>query len=175
MHLDRIRTIADRIAGELSPFCDRIAVAGSIRRQRPVCNDIDLVALVRDGQAAAFRYRVLQNTQAIREGDDVMSVRLKTGLQVDIFFARHEVPDLLSKRQCTWGTTLLCRTGSKEHNVYLAQVAKRKGWHWNPTFGIFGRHPRTGLDACCLAAATEEEIFEVLGLAFVPPEARERA
>ena len=166
--------LAERIAAELTPFCERLAIAGSIRRRRPECKDIDLVALVKPGQERALRYRALQNTQAIREGDDLMAVRLKNGVQVDLFFASHFEEDMFGRTPGTWGTVMLCRTGSAAHNMHLAATAKRRGMHWNPHHGVFGRCPRTGREGTCLAAATEEEIFQVLQLDFVAPEKRER-
>ena len=174
MDLTRIEPIARRILAELYPFCDQIAVVGSIRRRRPNCNDIDIAAQVKPNQHVALRHRVLQNTRAIRAGDDLMSVRLKTGLQLDIFFADPPVAELLDKRPGNWGAILLTRTGSKEHNRFICMTAKRLGLHYNPQYGVFGRCPRTGREGTCLAAATEEEIFQVLKLEYVPPEKRER-
>ncbi len=173
MDLGPITKIATRVQEQLAPFCERIEIAGSIRRQRPQCNDIDMVVMLKPNQARPFRFRVLQHTQMIREGDDLMSVRLKSGLQLDIFFTSGPVPDLLEKRPGNWGSVLLNRTGSVHFNVWLAAKAKRLGMHWNPIFGLFGRCPRTGREAVCLAAATEEEMFQTLKLRWYAPTERE--
>ena len=45
MKLKRAREIAERLREELSPFCDRIEIAGSIRRESPTVKDIELVCI----------------------------------------------------------------------------------------------------------------------------------
>lgn len=61
----------------------------------------------------------------------------------------------------------MCRTGSKEHNIWLCQVAQRRGLSWNPYWSVYDG-PR------CLACAEEADIFQALSLPYVKPENRER-
>jgi DNA polymerase (family 10) len=81
----------------------------------------------------------------------------RAGLQVDL---RHSTPEQI-------GATLQYFTGSKAHNVALRERAVRRGLKLNE-YGLFdvesGRN---------LASATEESIYEALGLAYIPPELRE--
>ena len=51
MPLARARAFAEKIVVELAPFCAQIEIAGSIRRQRPDCGDVDIVCLPRDATA----------------------------------------------------------------------------------------------------------------------------
>src|SRR5262249_6083005 len=65
----------------------------------------------------------------------------------------------------SFGAALLYFTGSKAHNVALRQLAIKRQWKLNE-YGLFRGTRR-------LAGLTEEEIYERLGLAYVPPELRE--
>jgi len=160
--------IAEKVVGELAPFCEQIAVAGSIRRLRPMVGDIDIVALPKADQVHAFRVRCQQSTALEKDGDQEMVVRLKNGVQLDIWIAHRGSKDFFNPGPGNFGSLLLCRTGSIAHNIFLVNQAKALGLRWNPHHGVFDGHGR------CLAAETEEEVFKALGLGFVPPERRER-
>lgn len=188
MPLAAAEALAARIGAELAPFCEHFEVVGSVRRRRPLVNDLDFAVLLRSGAEREFRLRALAKTQAIRNGDDVLSVRLQNGRQVEFYFARRASGDFFRKQPGTLGLVRLIRTGSKEHNIKLCAVAKKLGLHLNPSFGVFGprgwkpnlppevRHALV-MQQCgqaeCLAAATEEEIFACLKVPFVAPELRE--
>jgi DNA polymerase (family 10) len=159
------RSLAERIVAELGPYCEQIEIAGSIRRGRGHVGDIDLVALPRD--RAAFKERLGRHCQLEIKGEQNIIARLKNGLQLDVFLARGEERTLLDVTPGNWGTLLLCRTGSRAFNVWLAEQAKAKGYHWNPYRGLEQR----GL---VVASETEEQLFQRLGLAWIRPEERER-
>lgn len=171
MNLARARNIADKIVMELSPLCERIALAGSIRRARPWVNDIDLVIRPRPGQLQAIKERCAQRCAVVTDGQQNCIYRLRlsdqTELQLDIFFARPAARDLLTATPGNFGSLLLCRTGSKEHNIFLVEHAKRLGRVWQPYAGVFAGEE-------CLAADDEGEIFTALDLEFIRPEDRER-
>jgi DNA polymerase (family 10) len=79
------------------------------------------------------------------------------GIQVDLFFA---APD-------TWGSILVCRTGSKELNIWLAECARECGGKWHPTRGVYlGKS---------VSSRTEQEVYAAIGLPVIPPESRERS
>lgn len=160
--------LVHRIEQALLPMCERLVAAGSIRRRRVEVNDIDFVILPKPGMDAPVRERIKQGKEVIRDGTDVMIVKLANGVQVDFFFARAQYKDLLEPRPGNFGSLLLCRTGSKEHNIYLIEVAKAKGMRWQPHEGIYDAKGKL------IASETEEEIFQALGLEFVEPENRER-
>lgn len=165
--LNQAVKLAEKIKAELTPFCERIAIAGSIRRRRPWVNDIDLVALPLEDQVNALRARVHEKTTPIKDGPVEIVVRLTNGFQVDLWLANRPKKDLFSETPTNYGSILLCRTGSVAHNIWLVSLAEKMGRRWNPHHGVFqnGR---------LLASATEEEIFRVLELEFVRPEERER-
>ena len=174
MPLGRALRVATHVLNELAPLCVKIEIAGSIRRRRPVCGDVDLVCIPRDYEA--LRDRVLKRcTIALKndgktpigDGENMLVVNMPDGTQLDIWFARAARQDLFKKYPSTWGTVLLCRTGSKEHNIFIAQRAREIGYVWQPMRGL----TRGGN---WLAGETEEEIFRALGLPFIEPERRER-
>lgn len=167
LSLSTASKIAEKIVSELAPFCDQIAIAGSIRRRRSMVNDVDLVCLSKAGQSAALRARILANTEPISDGVQVILTRLANGVQLDVWLAAPGKKDLFEETPTNYGSLLLCRTGSKEHNIWLCERAKRLGFRWNPHFGVFN-------NGRLLASATEQSIFDVLQLDFVPPEKRER-
>lgn len=173
MKLSAATALAEKIKAELQPFCERIEIAGSIRRGRPEVGDIDLVILPKPGQLAAIKARCLHRCAPVTEGDQNFIVRLPMsgplpGAQLDIFFARPATKDFFQEVPCNFGTLLLCRTGSKEHNIFLVEHAKRMGLTWHPYRGVVDP------EGYILASATEQAIFTALDLEFIPPAQRER-
>lgn len=179
LSLPRAIGIALKLSEKLSTHCERIEISGSIRRARPHVGDIDLVILPKspEDQARITSYFTTSIKWTIRtEGSQNCIYQTvltdNTDLQVDIFFARPRVVnnDLYnpSTTLSNFGTLLLCRTGSKEHNIYLVEHAKRLGLRWKPYSGVFDQAGQ------CLAAEHEEDIFKALQLDYVKPELRER-
>lgn len=167
--LARARKIAEHVAAALQPFCNRIEIAGSIRRGRPDCGDIDLVIEARDREGLIDR--VKQSCTFKTEGAQNCIAVMRDGVQLDFFFARGATKDLFSTSPSNWGTILLCRTGSPAHNIYLVERAKARGLIWNPYRGVVRGGSLTG---DVIASETEEEIFKALELEFVRPEDREK-
>ena len=164
--------IAEKVLSALTEFCDRIEIAGSVRRRRPFVNDLDFVAIVKPGKLAAFKARCTLNGHAVTDGEMNYIVRLgtalKPGVQLDFFLARPDTRDLISHTPTNYGSLLLCRTGSAAHNIYLVEHAKTLGLRWNPYYGVYDGRGK------CLASAEEADIFRALQLDFIPPEKRER-
>lgn len=172
MKLERATVIAHKIVAALQPLCERIEIAGSVRRARPEVNDIDLVLLPRPGQTAAIKARCRERCAQVSDGDQNSIFRLQlpdlTQLQIDLFFARPASADLFDTTPGNFGSILLCRTGSKEHNIWIVEHAKRLALEWSPYRGVVDAAGRV------IASETEAEIFRALDLNFIPPEGRER-
>ena len=172
MNLPRAIAIGLKIQEQLAPMCEQIEIAGSIRRARAAVNDLDLVILPKSGQRDVIKARFASRCAPVTEGEQNCIYRLqladRTQFQVDVFFARPAADDLLQTVPGNFGSLLLCRTGSKEHNIFLVDHAKRMGLRWNPYHGV------CAVDGRVLASETEVDIFQALDLEFIPPERRER-
>lgn len=156
MFLERADKIAETIVKRLTPYCERIEVAGSVRRRKPQVNDIDIVLIPTDPWNLQHEILGLAHGNAKASGAKIMRVKVN-GTQVDFYFATPE----------TWATLLLIRTGSAENNIHLCSIAKKRGWHlFANGDGLFDER---GLR---IAGDTEESIYKALGLTFQPPERR---
>lgn len=151
MELERAQKIADEVIKRLSPYCQRIQVAGSIRRRKPLVNDIDLVLIPSD--LWNLHHEVLGLGQVRMSGNKIMRVMVGS-TQVDIYVAD----------EATWATLLLIRTGSAENNIRLATLAKKRGWHLAASGdGLFNEDHRR------IAGDSEESIYRALNLRYQQP------
>lgn len=137
---------------------DLVSIAGSLRRGKETIGDIDiLVGSDRPDQAMKAFIADPEVEEVILKGPSKSSVRLKTGLQVDM-----RVVEVKS-----WGAALQYFTGSKEHNVALRSIGIKMGYKLNE-YGVFDR--KSGK---MVAGATEEEVYKLFGMKLMPPEMRE--
>ena len=135
MPLGRAAAFAERVIEELSPFCKRIEVAGSIRRRCQMVRDIDLVVIAAD--RAGLRARALQQSTEVCNGDGAFRLMTRAGVQIDIYHAREAETDMFGHaKPGNWGSVMLCRTGSRKHNIYLVGKAKYLGYQWRLADGI---------------------------------------
>ncbi|MBZ4321381.1 DNA polymerase/3'-5' exonuclease PolX [Streptomyces huiliensis] len=151
---------AERIVAELSrvPGCADCAYAGSLRRMRETIGDIDVLVAADDPEPFMEAFRALPETaEVIVSGRKKTSVRTATGLQVDL---RVLPPD-------AWGAGLLYFTGSKAHNIRIREIAVRKELKLSE-YGLF--RVKSGRK---VVSRTEEEIYDRLGLPWIPPALRE--
>jgi len=154
LELQRAQSIADSVVKRLRPYCTKIEVAGSVRRGRPFVNDIDIVLIPKDPWN--LRYEIARLGPIKLRGDKIQRV-IHDGIQVDIYLAD----------QKTWATLLLIRTGSKNSNIRLTTLAKRKGWKLHASgSGLFDENGQR------IAGDSEESIFEALGIPYQRPERR---
>lgn len=174
MKLLHAQCFAEKIVTALAPFCDKIEIAGSIRRGRANVGDIDLVCIPRGLQGREgmlARCGRGPTARKVKDGEQyvVFEYDFPSGgtVQLDLWFAHSGGGDMFNPDPSNWGMLLLARTGSAMHNVWLAQHAKACGLHFNPHRGILKR------DAV-IASETEEAIFAALGVAYIRPEDRER-
>lgn len=158
---------ADEIVGQLLAHIkqcnavNQIEPAGSYRRGRETVGDLDLLVDADDALAVMDHLGQFTDVrETIARGDTKMSVRLASGMQVDL----RVVPTK------SFGAALQYFTGSKEHNVVLRGKAKDRGLKINE-WGVF----RVASDDCeeYLAGATEQEVYAQLELPCYPPELRE--
>ncbi len=152
--------IARQMLAELErvPGVVQAAVGGSLRRSRDTIGDIDLLVAADDADAVMDRFAALENVESVAgRGPTKTNVILLNGLGVDLRVLPVE----------RWGTLLVYFTGSKDHNVKLREMALKKGLSLN-------EHAFTPLEGGSeILCATEEEVYERLGLPYIPPRLRE--
>lgn len=158
--LPRAQSIAESLRDQLrdAPGVEAIEIAGSLRRGRETIGDIDLLVTGHETRSVHKAFRSLVEVdEVLATGETKTSARLHNGIQVDL---RTVEPEL-------FGSALHYFTGSKEHHIALRSRAKRQGLKISE-YGVFGDD-----EATPLASRTEEEVFECLGLDYIPPELRE--
>lgn len=173
IELTEAQVIANKVRNHIAPAMDRIEIAGSVRREKPVVGDIELVAIVAD------REKLLQLMgdvgQTIKPSvpgvipwtpkpdSRYIRVRLNEGMNLDLFIAKPE----------NWGGLFLMRTGS---------AAGADGNAFNGfTPGCFARWKKlssggrmtdvmpTMPDGTQLPVYEEQDFFDLLEMDFVPP------
>jgi len=143
------------------PAVESIAPAGSIRRWKETTGDIDiLVASTRPAEVMAAFTALPLVKQVLGAGDTRASIVTVADVQIDL---RVVPPESI-------GAALQYFTGSKEHNVKLRTMAVRKGLKINE-YGVYSIED----EGTSLAGRTEEEVYAVVGLPWIPPELREGA
>jgi DNA polymerase (family X) len=147
----------------MHPAVIRCSAAGSLRRHREVIGDIDLLASSKTPiEVVDFFVHQTGAVKVIAEGETKASVLLEGGIQADL----RVVSD------AEFASALLYFTGSKQHNIVMRQRAIDRGLRLNE-YGLFRSKAETRDPALRVSCKTEEDIFEELGLHFIPPEMRE--
>ncbi len=137
---------------------ERSAYAGSLRRMAETIGDVDILVAGTDAPAIMDRFTSLdQVSRVLARGDTKSSIITAQGLQVDLRVIPKE----------SWGAALIYFTGSKPHNVRIREMAVRQGLKLNE-YGLY--RARSGR---LLAAQTEADVYEHLGLPFIAPTLRE--
>jgi DNA polymerase (family 10) len=158
--LSRALLIGDGIVASLRahPAADRVELAGSARRLVDAVKDLDIVATATDPAALLAAFAQLDVIdECSTPGENACRARTHTGMAVDF---RVVAPD-------QYGNVLQHLTGSKEHNMALRERAVRRGLHVSE-YGILD-----DADGVTHRCPTEEEVYERMGLPWIPPELRE--
>jgi len=138
--------------------CLRTAPAGSLRRAAESVGDVDVLAAAADsGPLMAALTAMPEAAEVIASGPTKTSIRTAAGLQVDL-----RVVPLDS-----WGAALQYFTGSQQHNVRIREMAVRQQLKLSE-YGLFDAESGE-----LIVSRTEEEVYERLGLAWIPPMLRE--
>jgi DNA polymerase (family 10) len=184
--LGEARPVADRVVAFLEdrPATERVDVAGSLRRWRPTIGDVDVLVASEDAQAVVDAFEGWkQADEVIEAGANKASVR-SDGHRVDL---RVVVPE-------EYGAALQYFTGSKDHNVKMRNRAIEMGLKVNE-YGVFDvselrsdgssesfdseevsdvEDPDAGQRVGeKVAGETEADVYEAVGMAWMPPELRE--
>jgi len=139
------------------PNAKQVIPAGSYRRRKETVGDIDILAISDKPEEIMDHFVNFPEVEYVHaKGPTKTMVRLKIGLDVDLRVVEED----------SFGAALAYFTGSKDHNIAMRELAIKKGWKLNE-YGLFDEKGKK------IAGRTEEEIYEKLGLEWIPPELRE--
>jgi DNA polymerase (family X) len=165
-----------RLIGEIYPLVKQIEVrlsrvagsgravaAGSFRRMKETVGDVDFLVAVTSNDNKEMKDKLIEFfikmpevREIIGKGSAKAFVKLRNGMDADLLVVPQE----------SFGAALQYFTGSKEHGVAIRKIAVSRGLKLNE-WGVFDdNHQR-------VAGATEEEVYHILGLEWIPPEMRE--
>lgn len=161
MEYSKALVIANHVKESLMPHCNRIEIAGSIRRKKEEIGDIEIVAIPKPFQTGLFEDGIASVINQWEKVKGELPCKytqriLPEGIKLDIFFA---TPD-------NWGLILAIRTGSARYShEVLAGGWSRLGYK-----SIEGMlHVRKN---ATIPVKEEEDLFKLIGIPYTPPEKR---
>ena len=153
-----VRRIEERLSGNTG--VKQAVAVGSFRRMKETIGDIDyLVSVIseKDGNNIIdYFVNMPEVKEIIGRGSSKAFVKLNNGIDADLLVVPEE----------SFGAAMQYFTGSKEHGVAMRKIAISEGLRLNE-WGVFDKQNHR------VAGATEEEVYRVLGLDWIPPEMRE--
>jgi DNA polymerase (family X) len=158
LELSKAQTLASQIEALVKPCCDKLQLVGSIRRQKPTVGDIDFVAIATDTNWNKI-IQTFKKSQLICAGNSLIKVNFPC---YDGFFQ----VDFYRATPNTFGIQMLIRTGSADHNVWLASYAISKCMRLKYSQGLLKNE-------VVVAGESEEGMFSALGLPCPEPKERE--
>jgi len=137
-----------------------VSPAGSLRRMKETIGDLDiLVAAEKDATNKIIK--AFTDLEIVEEvllsGPTKTSIRFKGGLQGDLRIVEPS----------RWGTALQYFTGSQQHNISLREIALKK----NLSLSEYALTDKINNKE--ILCSSEEEVYEKLGMSWIPPEIRE--
>lgn len=161
LDLKKAEALANSIKATMCVYCDKIEIAGSIRRQSLKVHDIDFVAVS------------ISDREWQKIGEELKRLKAKPGCQGNAVIKAY-VPyengffqvDFYRAELSNFGIHLLVRTGSADHNMWLAGQAFTKGMRLKYSQGLLK-------DDVAVAGVDEAGVFAALGLSCPAPCDRE--
>jgi DNA polymerase/3'-5' exonuclease PolX len=160
MQLDKALEIAERTKELLAPYCERIEIAGSIRRKKPQVKDIELVAIPKPYDVGLFESgiaTVVNQWEKVRGELPCKYTQrlLPDGIALDLFFANHE----------NWGLIYAMRTGSADYSHKVLAT----GW---VKLGYKSEGGQLCISDRQIAIPEEKDLFKLIGVPYLDPELR---
>ena len=162
--------IAQCLLERLRPACERIELAGSLRRQRPQIGDIEIVAIPRLRSAGLF-----DDTQESMLDEAVLTCGAtrfsKSGARFRQFeFGGMNVDLFIQPDPATWGMNFMIRTGSADFSHWM--VTDRHHGGALPSY-LRVKGARIWYGDKMLDTPEETDVFRLVGPAWIPPTERE--
>lgn len=172
-----IEPLASCVAARLRPFCERIEIAGSIRRERADCGDIEVVCIPKHMQTGLFGDEVERDPGFIKAVQQMHIVRgapsgkyCRTSLMsnFDTGNAYRDVfVDIFITEARLWGSVLAIRTGSADFSHYFLAKRWTKLGYRSKDCVLYDE------DMNGHTFKEEAELFDFLGLKFIEPKDRD--
>ena len=138
------------------PKVKQISEAGSVRRKKETIRDIDILVISSDSQKVMEVFTTMPLAgDILAKGPTKSSIRTRQGIQVDLRVVEPE----------SFGAALCYFTGSKAHNIRIREMGVKLGLKINE-YGVFRGEKKIG-------GKTEKEVYQAVGLPYIPPELRE--
>ncbi|MGH2847661.1 MAG: DNA polymerase/3'-5' exonuclease PolX [Thermoleophilaceae bacterium] len=158
--LSKALAVGEEVVASLRdhPAAVKVELAGSARRRADTVKDLDIVAAASDPPTLVERFCSLDAIDLVHgSGEAGARALTHSGLPVDLRIVPEEA----------FGNLLQHFTGSGKHNEALRTAAVKRGLHVSE-YGI-----ADDASGDSIACATEEEVYERLGMQWIPPELRE--
>lgn len=160
---------AERVVEALRPYCQRIEIAGSLRRNRPMVGDIEIVALptIDRFQTDLFGKDYLEKSRLDYFLQDNNVPLIKDGPKMKQFnYGRFTVDLFLPESSAHWGCIFLIRTGSSQFSKWLMTDAQHQA-------GLRFKDGRLTRQDLPLDTPEETDVLQALGLPWIPPNMRD--
>ena len=161
--------VAERLVDRLSIYCQRIEIAGSVRRKKSGVGDIELVAIPRfetDLFGASSDIHLLDVFdwecvgRIVKGGHKYKQIELEEGVNLDLFIVTPPAQ---------WGVQFMIRTGSAEFSHRLVTPRKHGGLmpsNYRVKDGAIWSNSHI------IATPEEQDVFDLIGIPFIDPVAR---
>lgn len=152
--------IAEKTKALLAPYCEKIEIAGSIRRKKPDVKDIELVAIPKPYDVGLFESGIAKVVKQWEKVKGELPCKytqriLPEGIKLDLFFADRE----------NWGLIYAMRTGSADYSHKVLATEWVKNGYKSEGGYIYSNGKRVPIPE-------EEDLFKLIGLVYVAPELR---
>lgn len=175
--LAQVSAIAQALVASFRPYCERIEIAGSLRRGKPTVGDIELVAVPAGVPTDLFGNRQVDKPTAMDAYLSELPITLlKNGAKYKQFSFKSRMGELytvdlfLQPDPETWGVNFMIRTGSADFSRMM--VTKKNKGGWCPDNYHF-REGRIWHKGEVLSTPEERDVFDVLDVPWVEPRDRE--
>ncbi|MCH4551995.1 hypothetical protein [Aestuariibaculum lutulentum] len=160
MEYSKALIIAQKVKQQLAPHCERIEIAGSIRRKKPEVKDIEIVAIPKPYDVGLFESGIALVVNQWEKVKGELPCKytqriLPEGIKLDLFFAEWD----------NWGLIYALRTGSADYSHHILA----SGWVFQ---GFRSEGGYLYIDGQRIAVREEEDLFKLLYMPFVEPEKR---